>query len=186
MLNYIKKRNVIGDLVSHQVLISGQDGTLLSEWDKNMGKVVPKVFEVTASQEEAFIRWEVEIPGNPETKVWRDKTLWENWICYYSNTKEEKSLCYVTGKGEFTAKQHPSKIRNDGDKAKLISSNDMSGFTFRGRFLTAEQAATVGFETTQKAHFALRWLISRQGYRKGSSGYRCVGNYRRVYSSTDG
>jgi len=44
----------------------------------------------------------------------------------------------------------------------------MSGFTFRGRFLTAEQAATVGFETTQKAHFALRWLISRQGYRKGS------------------
>ena len=70
-------------------------------------------------------------------------------------------------KKDFSADQHPAKLRNDGDKAKLISSNDTSGFTFRGRFLTADQAATVGFETTQKAHFALRWLISRQGYRKG-------------------
>ena len=28
------------------------------------------------------------------------------------------------------------------------------------------QTCSVGFDVTQKAHFALRWLISRQGYRK--------------------
>ena len=65
------------------------------------------------------------------------------------------------------AEQHPAKLRNDGDKAKLISSNDTSGFTFRGRFTDAGQACGVGFEVTQKAHSALRWLISRQGYRNG-------------------
>lgn len=167
VLKYVKKGNVIGDLITHQVLISGKDGKLLTEWDKKKGEDIPKIFGVLTSQEDAFIRWEVETPGSLETKVWKDKILWDNWIRYYSSTKQEKSLCYVTGEESFSADQHPAKLRNDGDKAKLISSNDNSGFTFRGRFITSDQAATVGFETTQKAHFALRWLISRQGYRKG-------------------
>jgi CRISPR-associated protein Csd1 len=63
------------------------------------------------------------------------------------------------------AENHPAKIRNGGDKAKLISSNDTSGFTFRGRFAAAEEVCGVGLEVTQKAHNALRWLIARQGYR---------------------
>jgi CRISPR-associated protein Csd1 len=167
VLEYVKKGNVIGDLIDYQVLIAGEDGKLLTKWEKKKEEDVPKIFDVLASQEDAFIRWEVEIPGIPETKVWRDQSLWDNWSRYYLNIKKEKSICYVTGKNDFIADQHPAKLRNDGDKAKLISSNDSSGFTFRGRFLTADQAATVGFETTQKAHSALRWLISRQGYRKG-------------------
>lgn len=167
ILKYVKKGNVIEDLVAHQVLLTGENGKLLPTWEKKKGEIVPKIFEILVSQEDAFVRWEVEISGEPETKTWRDKILWEKWFRYYSSTKEGKSLCYVTGETDFTADQHPAKIRNDGDKAKLISANDSSGFTFRGRFLTAEQAATVGFETTQKAHFALRWLVSRQGYRKG-------------------
>jgi CRISPR-associated protein Csd1 len=167
VLRYVKKRNVIRDLLDYRVLIAGEDGRLLKKWDKKKDEEVPKIFEVLAFQEDAFIRWEVEIPGELETKVWRDKTLWDSWIRCYFSTKKEKSLCYVTGEEDLVADQHPAKVRNDGDKAKLISSNDSSGFTFRGRFLTANQAAVVGFETTQKAHFALRWLISRQGYRKG-------------------
>jgi CRISPR-associated protein Csd1 len=47
----------------------------------------------------------------------------------------------------------------DGDWSSDVCSSDL--------FTNADQAASVGFETTQKAHFALRWLISRQGYRKG-------------------
>jgi len=168
ILNYVKKENIIKDLINHQVLITGEDNKLLSKWDKKKNDNVPEIFGVlTSAQEDAFVRWEVEIPGDLEVKVWKDITLWESWIHYYSSTKIEKLLCYVIGDKDFKAEQHPAKLRNDGDKAKLISSNDSSGFTFRGRFLTADQAASVGFETTQKAHFALRWLISRQGYRKG-------------------
>ncbi len=166
VLKYVKKGKVIEDLIKHQVLIPEKNGKLLGKWEKKRGEITPKIFDVLSSQEEAFIRWAVEIPEQPETKVWKDKSLWEKWILYYSTTKEQKSLCYVTGENEFIADQHPAKLRNDGDKAKLISSNDMSGFTFRGRFTDSEQVASVGFETTQKAHFALRWLISRQGYRK--------------------
>lgn len=172
VLKYVKKGNVIGDLINHQVLVAGKSGKLLSNWDKKKGEDIPKIFDVLTSQQDAFIRWEVEIPGESETKVWKDKNLWDKWIRYYSSTKGKKSLCYVTGENEFVADQHPAKIRNDGDKAKIISSNDWEGFTFRGRFTDKKdnnnyQTCSVGFDITQKAHFALRWLISRQGYRKG-------------------
>jgi len=171
VLNYVKKGTVIRDLIDDKVLITGDDGRLLQKWEKGKNVATPKIFEIRASQrasqEEAFVRWAVEIPGTSESNCWKDQVLWENWIGYYYSTKHKKSLCYITGEINHSADQHPAKLRNDGDKAKLISSNDDDGFTFRGRFLTAEQAASVGLESTQKAHFALRWLISRQGYKKG-------------------
>jgi CRISPR-associated protein Csd1 len=54
-------------------------------------------------------------------------------------------------------------IRSDNDGAKLVSSNDTSGFTFRGRFTDEHQVCGVDVEIAQKAHSALRWLIPRQG-----------------------
>jgi len=54
-------------------------------------------------------------------------------------------------------------IRSDNDGAKLVSSNDTSGFTFRGRFTDEHQVCGVDVEIAQKSHSALRWLIARQG-----------------------
>jgi CRISPR-associated protein Csd1 len=169
VLKYIEKGNVIRDLVENQVLFIGTDGKLLKKRDKKAGEDVPDIFKVSANsgQMDAFVRWLVEIPNDPQAAVWTDSSLFESWIQYYSSIKENRTLCYVTGTKQPAADQHPAKIRNDGDKAKLISSNDISGFTFRGRFLTAEQACGVGFEVTQKAHNTLRWLISKQGYKRG-------------------
>ena len=75
----------------------------------------------------------------------------------------EKQLCYASGEIAASTYKHPSKIRNSGDKAKLISSNDESGFTYRGRFAGKEEAVSVSYEYSQKIHNALRWLISKQG-----------------------
>ena len=173
ILKYVQKGTVISDLINHNVLIANNRGKLLESWDKQKDKEIPEIFKVIGEQAEAFVRWEVEIPDNPCSKTWEDHTLWESWIRFYTSTKKIKSVCYVTGQEQFMADQHPKKIRNDGDGAKLISSNDSSGFTFRGRFLNADQACGVGFEVTQKAHSALRWLIGRQGY-KGKDGQAIV------------
>ncbi len=172
ILKYVKKGSVIRDLVDHKLLFTGNDGKLIKKWEKR-DKNAPEIFKVKgiASQTDAFIRWEVENDKCP--KVWEDKTLWDSWSKYYLSKKQNKALCYVSGKEQFSTEQHPSKLRNKGDKAKLISSNDTSGFTFRGRFKDANQACGVGYEATHKAHSALRWLISRQGkvfYVKGDSG----------------
>lgn len=166
VFEYIKKGRVVRDLIEDKKLFIGDDGKLI-EKPETKGKDVPDIFKLLKDQSEAFIRWEVETPDDNCSKVWEDKTLWDSWINYYSNIKQEKALCYVTGIELLVAEQHSAKLRNDGDKAKLISSNDLSGFTFRGRFTDAQQACGVGFEVTQKAHSALRWLISRQGYRSG-------------------
>ena len=173
VLNYVKKGTLIRDLIEHNILIANNSGKLLDRWDKVQKKEIPEIFKVINEQAESFVRWVVEIPGNPCSKTWEDPALWQSWIMFYTGTKKIKSVCYVTGRERFMADQHPKKIRNDGDGAKLISSNDSSGFTFRGRFINADQACGVGFEATQKAHSALRWLIGRQGY-KGKDGQTIV------------
>lgn len=167
VLRYVEKGNVIQDLVRHKILHLNENGLLMNEWDKQKETQMPLIFKVisNSSQSDAFVRWMVEIPSDPQAAVWTDKSIHESWINYYRTLKQKRELCYVKGIDTFMADQHPAKIRNAGDKAKIISSNDKDGFTFRGRFLTSEQCCGVGFDVTQKAHNALKWLISKQGYR---------------------
>lgn len=181
VLRYVQKKTLIKDLVEHQILFVGNDRKFLPKRERKRQKNASDIFAAVGSQQQkdAFIRWEVEAPGELETKVWNDKSLWESWIHYYSSTKKKKPLCYVKGEDDFLSLQHPKYVRVKGDGAKLISSNDTSGFTFRGTlFLTAEQACGVGFEASQKAHNALMWLISRQGkvfFVKGAHGRKDPG-----------
>ena len=170
VLNYVQKKCLIKDLLDCQILHVGHDGKLSKKWSSDKKIESPdifKLFQGDSWQADSFIRWIVEIPGDPQSYLWRDVSLWDRWIKYYSSTKEKNDTCFVTGQKLPVADQHPKKIRNDGDSAKLISSNDTINFTFRGRFLNADQAFRVGFEVTQKAHNALRWLLAKQGYKRG-------------------
>ncbi|MDZ7315251.1 MAG: type I-C CRISPR-associated protein Cas8c/Csd1, partial [candidate division KSB1 bacterium] len=185
---YVQKGNVIGDLVANRVLFANEQGKLYNQrpfekkknaetdiFDLLPGRINQQTGKLESWQADAFVRWRVEGEGGI-AEVWNDPEVIQSWVDYYSSQKQTKSLCYVTGKESFTADQHPAKIRNDADKAKLIASgksvdqkgkitiDDGCGFTFLGRFTYPDQAATVGFETTQKAHAALRWLMNRQGY----------------------
>jgi CRISPR-associated protein Csd1 len=111
-----------------------------------------------------FVRWNVEIPGDAEGRTWQDSEIHKLWIEYFSrNYLENKDFCYVSGRKEPIAELHPKKIRNAGDGAKLISSNDDKNYTFRGRFTNVNQACQIGMEVSVKAHNALRWLIDKQG-----------------------
>jgi CRISPR-associated protein Csd1 len=172
ILKYIKKKKVIEDLVEQQKLFIGTNGKILAKGEarkeKNLG-----IFSVINTQDDAFVRWIVESPESLETKVWKDKTLWDSWIGYYLSTKKKESLCLATGKEAVLSDNHPKYIRVRGDGAKLISSNDNRGFTFMGRFQTGQQAFSISLEVSQKAHYALMWLIDRQGkvfFRKGDDG----------------
>jgi CRISPR-associated protein Csd1 len=176
VLEYVKKKKVIKDLVKRQKLFVGDDGKLLTKRPIKKDKNAPAdIFDITNSQDDAFIRWIVEKPGKHETKVWKDKTLWKSWSNFYLGNKEKEPLCYATGENALLSSQHPKYIRAKGDGAKLISANDKSGFTYRGRFTdkTGKQACSISLEVSQKAHNALIWLISRQGkvfWVKGNGG----------------
>lgn len=154
---YLAKGTVIKDLVEIGILKLDEKGVFADRINKIQGQ----------DQKGAVIRFRVvgEKLG-VETAVWKEKKLYELFIKFYEEMYTSKDICYVTGKMEVCSDKHPSKIRHSGDKAKLISGNDESGFTYRGRFVRRNEAVSVGYITSQKAHNALKWLLDKQGYKK--------------------
>lgn len=117
--------------------------------------------------EKAFVRWKVEEPGNPCSGTWEDNDLIEKWIEFDKLKNSKSGFCFITGEEVRLIENHSRFIRNASDGAKLISSNDGGGYTYRGKFLDNSEACSIGFDVSQKAHNALRWLISRQGFKSG-------------------
>lgn len=165
--NYLKKKQLIKDLVEEKILFLDSDGHLIDSWDKKYESLYdtkPLIFSVVAGgQESAFIRFNVYSPNKILTKVWKDTEMYDSFIRFYHDMLGDNDLCYVTGKVLPSTDKHANKIRNAADKAKLISGNDTSGFTFRGRFNESNEVASISYEVSQKAHNALKWLINRQG-----------------------
>jgi len=169
VLMYVQKKCLMRDLAAQKILLLDSKGKIQSKEDAKRDKNVKDIFSVVGSQDKAFVRWVVESPEGGESRTWLDETLWESWSNYYLNSRTDTGLCMVTGQERLLTKNHPKYIRREGDNAKIISANDERGFTFRGRFTDKDgaQACGVGMETSQKAHYALAWLISRQGYQAG-------------------
>ncbi len=176
VLQYIEKGTVIKDLIAANIVYVDVDNVLLTQWNSDNGeapilfKLLPKDKGVL-DQGSALVCWSVELTGDPAIDTWKDETIQQKWIDFDSSTNTEQGLCYITGKQQVLASNHPKKIRHSGDGAKLISANDSGGYTYRGKFLDDKQANGIGFTVTQKAHNALSWLIQKQGYKNGDQVY---------------
>jgi len=178
--SYVSKGTLIEDLIAKGILHEDNQNQLIKKWDKKYeenGKVKPEIFGLLpGEQEAAFIRFSVHVAGEHYTPVWEDHEVFQSFIHYYNEKLGDIDYCYVTGKLQARTERHANKIRHAADKAKLISSNDKTGFTFRGRFDRSEEAASISYEVSQKAHNALKWLIHRQGYSISERIYLVWGN----------
>jgi len=159
---YLKKAHLIKDLIREKVLIVDDDGFLLAS------KKVQNI-----AQEKAFVRFRVETGETPDLsdetgrflpEIWKDTTLHSSYCRYFQSQPTKEMLCYLTGDINRVTGSYPKKIRNEGDQTKIISSNDTDGYTFRGRFANSYEAFSIGYEASQKALNALKWIIRRQGY----------------------
>ena len=160
VLQYIQKGSLIEDLLEKQIF-SFKDNIL------SVGKDDP--FSLT-------IVWAVEISNDPHSDLWNKPCIQSRWIEYQESLIQKgrhKSLCCITGDLDYPTEAYP-KINGN---AKLVSANDDTGFTFRGRFYgdkdngdkseLGSQAVILGKNASQKAFSALKWLINRQGIRNG-------------------
>lgn len=156
--SYISKENMISDLIQCGVFVSDKNGSY--NIDKKAKMNVR--FKVVCPEKTEYI---------PET--WKDETLFENYIKLYGETIAEtlpRSICYNSGEEKVIAANHPKNVLSTAGNAKLISANSVwIDLVWGGRFKNSSEAAEVSYESSQKAHNALSWLIANQGYIKDSS-----------------
>lgn len=168
---YVAKGQVIQDLITAGLIQQYPGGELVEKWDNRASRLLgvdkPPLYQLL--QQTIFdigVRFTI-IKSHPTDKdIWEDLELFERFIQYTNEVliqDKPRSLCYATGKYEVPTTQHGARIRNAGDNAKLISSNDSDGYTFRGKWEKSEEAVQISYLASQKAHHALRWLIQRQG-----------------------
>lgn len=163
IFNYLVKNETIKDLISA--------GLIKIENEKFVdGKISGVVYE------KALTAFRVIIAGDDSdisSAVWKDELLREKYVSYYLLLQGgNKDICYITGKEQEIAEKHPKGILAASYGAKLLSSNDKEGFTYRGRFISAGEAYSVGYESTQKIHNALTYLAAKQGIMVGTKDKR--------------
>lgn len=118
-----------------------------------------------------MVRWRVLGLGIGSNACWEDMELFDSWKKYYvDNMDEEADICMLSGEDDCMADSHPKGVVAAFGNAKIISSNDKTNFTFRGRFCSAKEALTVGYKASQYAHNALNWLTRNQGVKFSAGG----------------
>lgn len=150
---YIDGGSIINDLVSKGILHRNEDGKI--ENDKIGGTEYGK----------AMVRWIVLGTGEAERACWKDENLYDAYFKFYSQkiSGGKMDYDYISGEYSVPAASHPRGIISNPNGAKLMSSNDNTNFTFRGRFLTGDQAVSISYESSQKANMALKWLVANSG-----------------------
>ncbi len=144
---YLSKGTIIADLIDAGIFTLNEKGKLSDEKIANTDPA------------DCFVRFSVD-----GKKLWKDESLYQAYIAYACGDCATSDICYASGEHGGITYKHPSKIRNTGDKAKLFSTNDESGFSYRGRFADKTQATAISFDYSQKLHNALKCLIKKQGY----------------------
>lgn len=159
IFSYLSESSLTGDLVAAGVISLSEEGFVSDR----------KISGATCDK--ALVRFRV--MGTYPDAVWQDASLFESHAKHFVSTQNEnRDICYLTGAESLISTNHPKGIIASNYGAKLISSNDTSNFVFRGRFRTSEQACSIGYEVTQKAHSALTWLVAKQGVFVGSKDKR--------------
>ncbi len=159
---YLNKKTVMHDLFTHGIVHWDESGMLGNE--KIGGQPYEKV----------LVRFIVLEGDAAKTKeCWQDESLMDCYTEYYLSAQNgNKNICFITGKESVVTENHPKGIVSSNYGAKLISANDTVNYTFRGRFTNAQEACTVSYEASQKAHNALTWLAAKQGVLVGTQDKR--------------
>lgn len=149
LLEYLERKTLFHDLCESGCINEEKDFASPSAIKNNVKQVVAFYIYNPANREYENIALMSEI-----VKSWTDRLI---------SSMGNVGTCYVSGEQTPIATIHQMIY----GKAKLISSkNDRNAFQYEGRFTSADEACTIGYETSEKAHNTLRWLIYRQGFRR--------------------
>ena len=145
-------RNADADVV----LTYQERGTI---WDDIQCQGIDKITEKT------LVLFSIERPGTSESRLWRSSDIILTWRAF-ALKESEKTGCgldVITGSRSSLSMNPGRKVNNMAGNAKLISANDKTNYTYRGKFVNPDEVASIGYESTEKAHQFLRYLIMSRG-----------------------
>ena len=133
-----------------------------------------KIEKDEIKNEKDMVCWRIIGFGENSGAVYEGSTLRKYSEHYVAlKKKENKQICYVMGEEDAPANQHLKGIVALNGNAKIISANDSANFTYRGRFCDENEALSIGYIASQKAHNVLKWLVANQGDIIGGRSYIC-------------
>ena len=149
-------------------------GTVLSDLDKS--GCIQREADGTVKNQKDMIGWNVIGMQASSGPVWENQDLMKAFQMFYIeylNADAHEDICFLTGNLEQIAKQHLKGVVSMHGNSKIISANDTVNYTFRGRYTTSDEAVSVGYLASQKAHNTLKWLISNDGVSFGDRAFIC-------------
>ncbi len=147
---YLQKKECIADLVKSKCLELDATTSKFSKTKQD------KYFKM-------MVRFKVLNPQMMDFEgTWEDSSLVWDYIQYYRNKLEsdsevKKGICQISGQEDFITKYHPTLF----GKLKLISFNQIQNYV--GNYHDANQALSMGLESSHKIHNTLDWLLETQG-----------------------
>lgn len=145
IIEYVKTKMIINNLENNGFIKRNNEGKVENEKD--------------------LICWRI-IGLDDTPDLYKDVNLMNKYILFYTNKKNNESLllrtCFVSGDNEIKASQHLKGVVSLNGNAKLISANDSTNFTYRGRFYNSDEALSIGYFSSQKSHNVIKWLVSNQ------------------------
>lgn len=182
--SYVSQNSIFADLLFKSHLFGdeiSQVNAIPMKWSGKEEK--PVVYKaITGDLDKSFVRFNVRGLGLDHS--FEDPELYEAWEKYYLITlKNNTGIDYASCNNQnvILTDNHPKGIIPSESNAKLISANDTTNYTFKGRLLSSNEVATVGYLNSQKAHHALRWLIDKQGFSIGGRYYLAWGRKQQNY-----
>lgn len=172
VLAYVRKNTVVADLLNNSVLFASKTSASTPVPVSNEGADYhDEVFkELSKGQGSGqfepariLVRWKVD-----GTNLWEDSAVADSWEKYFAHVSGSRRVfCPVLGDFGKAAYKHPKVMGN----AKLFSSNDTDGYTFRGRFESEEECSGMSVLGSHKLHSALKWLLDGQTRFPGATLY---------------
>jgi len=150
---YLSEGSILTDCISSLFSDVNYDITENYSIILKVGKKKEKVINLNKT----FVTFRVEVDksNEPDLTVSTDKGIHQNYISYVrsKNMKKSQERCDISGEITYCVSRHRGLIGN----AKLISSNNKEAYY--GRFDDGEEIIHIGYETSQKIHLMLKYLL---------------------------
>jgi len=164
ILHYIQGESIVADLAAAEVIKINDNG------QPGKGSIEGTAYD------KCLIRWRIiPAPEGVKSACWEDIKLFECFTLYYREKLKDSThdICQLTGVDDAICEMHPKGVVYANNGAKLISANDKSNFTYRGRFTKPGQVSNVGYTASQKAHHVLHWIAANSGVIIGGRTFLC-------------